>query len=67
MGGSGGSRFRIFRFVLIPNEKFAHFLLFYEVRIFGSIRGSVFFRRFEVRCQSSEDEPRFGRLEVRYS
>ena len=41
--GSGGSRFEIFRFVPIPNGKFTHFLIFYEVRTFGS----VFFVRFE--------------------
>ena len=41
-------RFRIFRFAPIPNEKFAHFLMFYVVRTFGSVPGSVFFVRFEV-------------------
>ena len=44
--GSVGSRFGIFRFVPIPNEKFTHFLTFYEVKTFGSVRGSVFFGRF---------------------
>ena len=44
--GLGGSRFRIFRFVPIPNGKFTHFLIFYEVRTFGSVRGSVLFGRF---------------------
>ena len=46
--GSGGLRFRIFRFVPIPNGKFTHFLIFYEVRTFGLVQGLVFFERFEV-------------------
>ena len=64
LGGSGGSRFGFgegsrfgfFRFVPIPKEKFTHFLIFYEVKTFGLVRSSV-----------SEDEPRFGRFEVRFS
>ena len=43
---SGGSRFESFRFVPIPNGKFTHVLIFYAVRTFGSVRGSVFFGRF---------------------
>ena len=54
LGGSGGSvlddepigsgclKFGILRFVSIPNGKFTHFLIFYAVRTFGSIQGSVF-------------------------
>ena len=45
---SWGLRFGIFRFVPIPNRTFTHFLIFYEVRTFGLVRGSVFFGRF--RC-----------------
>ena len=41
-----GSRFRIFKFVPIPNGKFTHFLIFYEVKTFGLAQGSVFFGRF---------------------
>ena len=37
--GSVGSRFRIFRFVLIPNDKFTQFMIFYLIRTFGSVRG----------------------------
>ena len=44
----GGLRFGIFRFVPIPNGKFTHFLIFYEVRTFGLVQASVFFGRFEV-------------------
>ena len=53
--GLGGSRFRIFRFVPIPNGKFTHFLIFYEVRTFGSVRGSVFFGMFGGRSSVSKD------------
>ena len=35
--GSGSSRFGIFRFVPMPNGKFTHFLIIYEVRTFGSV------------------------------
>ena len=45
-GFGGGSRFGIFRFIPIPNEKFTHFLIFYEVKTFGSVQGLVFFGRF---------------------
>ena len=59
--GSGGSSFRIFRFVPIPNGKFPHFLIFYAVRTFGSVRGS------EVQSSVSEDKPRFRRFEGQFS
>ena len=75
--GSGGSRFGIFRFVPIPNEKFTHFLIFYEVKTFGSVRGSVFFGRFggskfgslgrtSVRKVRGSVFLRFGKFEVQY-
>ena len=60
---SGCLRFGILRFVPIPNGKFIHFLIFYAVRTFGSVRGS------EVQSSVSEDKPRFARFrkfEVRY-
>ena len=56
--GSGCSRFRIFMFVAISNGKFTNFLIFYEVRTFGSVQGS------EVQSSVSEDEPRFGRFQL---
>ena len=42
--GSGGSKFK--GFIPIPNGKFTHILIFYEVRTSASIRGSVFIGRF---------------------
>ena len=42
--GSEGSKFK--GFIPIPNGKFTHILIFYEVRTFGSVRGLVFFGRF---------------------
>ena len=59
--GLGGLRFGIFSFIPIPNGTFTHFLIFYEVRTFGSVQGS------EVQSSVSEDEPRFGRFEVQIS
>ena len=43
---SRGSRFRIFRFIPIPNGKFTHFLIFYAVRTFGLAKVLVLFGRF---------------------
>ena len=42
----GGSTFGIFRFIPIQNGNFACFLIFYEVRTFGSVEGLVFFGKF---------------------
>ena len=69
--GSGGSRFRIFRFIPISNGKFTHFLIFYAVRTFGSVQGFVFFRRvqrFKVQFQGTNlgsEGSRFGFLHLR--
>ena len=64
---SWGWRFSIFRFVPIPNGKFYNFLIFYEVRTFGLVWGSVFFGRFKVQFQWMNlglEGSRFGFLEV---
>ena len=65
--GLGGSRFGIFKFVPISNGKFAHFLIFYVVRTFGSVQGSVFFGRFEAwfeRTNLGSGGSRFSFLKV---
>ena len=60
----------------MPNEKFTHFLIFYKVKTFGSVRGSVFFGRFGgskfgfrgrtlVRQVRGSAFLRFGKFEVR--
>ena len=56
--GSGGLRFGIFRFILIPNGKFTHFLTFYTVRTFGLVHGSFFWEVLEVQSLVSKNKPR---------
>ena len=57
-------------FVPIPNGKFTHFLIFYEVRTFGSVQGSIFFwndQSFKVQFQSTNpgsEDSRFSFLKV---
>ena len=58
--GSGGSRFRIFKFVAISNGKFTHFLIFYAVRTFSLVQGS------EVRSSVSENKPRWGKFKIKF-
>ena len=68
--GSGCSKFGILTFVPVPNGKCTHFLIFYAVRTFGSVQGSVFSGMFEgskFGFRGRTYAHRFGRFVVQFS